>query len=133
MMRERRWRKKKDREDKSVLTEPRCPFCRATFETPRDVSTELGFFLGGVCSCGAVYTCDPTGRNLGEAFVEALAYVCNEDWDLAWGLTPDEDYEQVTLNYDIRTHKVSPKQGPAYYQSTSRGKLLFVKLREGVL
>jgi hypothetical protein len=125
-------RRRREREDKSVLTEPRCPFCRQPFRKPEDIPTELGFFLGGVCECGAVYACDPTGRNLGEAFADALPYACNQDWDLAWSLTPGEDYEQMVLNYDLRTHRISPRQGPAYYRA-SKGKILFVKLREGIL
>ncbi|HEB76233.1 MAG TPA: hypothetical protein ENJ04_07775 [Nitrospirae bacterium] len=121
----------REREDKSVLTEPRCPFCRELFERPHDVTTGLGFFQGGTCGCGAVYAYDPTGRNLGEAFVDALTYACNEDWSLAWGLVPDEDYSQSILNYNLRAHRVSPKKGMAGGLRMSYGKLIFIRLREG--
>ncbi|HEC96680.1 MAG TPA: hypothetical protein ENI58_00740 [Nitrospirae bacterium] len=122
----------KEREDKSVLTEPRCPFCHEFFERPHNVTTDLGFFQGGICPCGAVYACDPTGRNLGEAFVDALTYACKEDWSLAWGLVPDEDYSQNVLNYNRRMHRVLPKRGRANDRVPS-GKLIFIKVREGAL
>jgi len=99
----------KNREDKKVLNEPRCPFCRKLFDSPHDVATELGFFYGGICECGAVYACDPTGHNPGEAFVDALTYACGEDWSMAWSLVPDKDYQQIALSYDVKTHTVSPK------------------------
>ncbi len=124
--------KMKEREDKRVLTEPRCPFCHEFFEKPYDVTTDLGFFQGGICPCGAVYAYDPTGRNLGEAFVDALTYACKEDWSLAWGLVPDEDYSQNILNYNRRMHRVLPKKGRAD-DKVPAGKLIFIKLREGAL
>jgi hypothetical protein len=56
----------------------------------------------GSCSCGAVYACDETGHNLGSAMIEALVFGCNMDWDLAWGLLPEEDYlEKLVENYDL--------------------------------
>ncbi len=122
----------KEREDKSVLTEPRCPFCRELFDRPGDVTTELGFFQGGICSCGAVYAFDPGGRNLGEAFVDALTYACREDWTLAWSLSPSEDYVQYIISYDLRRHRVSPKKGDYDIQG-GFGKLVFVKIKEDVL
>ncbi len=120
----------KAREDKAVLTEPRCPFCRELFRRPRDIETELGYFLGGLCSCGAVYACDPTGRNLGEAFVDALTYACGEDWSLAWSLSPDEDYEQRILSYNLELHTLSPKWS-RFHRGASKGRLLFLRLKEG--
>lgn len=122
----------KKREDKGILTEPRCSFCNQLFEKPHDIKTEVGEFLGGVCECGAIYACDPTGHNLGEAFVDALSYACNEDWEMALNLDPEKDYTQETLNYDIKTHTIKPEKGLTHYRA-SYNKLLFIKLREGIL
>ncbi len=97
----------KIREDKSVLTEPRCPFCREKFSPPREISTELGFFTGGICVCKAVYSYDPSGKNQGEAFMDALVYACGEDWDMALSLEPDTDYEQASISYDFHHHTIA--------------------------
>ena len=119
----------KQREDKSVLYEPRCPFCKEIFNRPIEIDTELGSFLGGVCNCGAVYSFDPTGRNLGETFMDALSYACGQNWDLAMSLEPGADYEEMIINYDIRTHTVSPKKSGFYGFTRNKGRLFFVKLR----
>ncbi len=100
---------RRQREDKSTLTEPRCPFCEALIERPTDVSYELGEIYGGRCVCGAVYTCDPTGRNLGEALMDALVLLTGFDWQEALSLTPEVDYEERILNYDVRNHKLIPR------------------------
>ncbi|MBF0487607.1 MAG: hypothetical protein HQK98_05540 [Nitrospirae bacterium] len=97
------------REDKSVLTEPRCPFCRTLFERPREVSTILGYFSGGTCGCGAVFSYDPTRKNMGEAFMDALAYACNEDWDLAQSLESEKDFEEKFVVYRENDHTLSSK------------------------
>ncbi len=120
----------KHREDKSVLYEPRCPFCREIFDRPVEIDTDLGSFLGGVCNCGAVYSFDPTGRNLGETFMDALSYACGQDWDLAMSLESGTDYEEIIINYDIRTHTVSPKRIGYWGMRRAQGRLFFVKLKE---
>ncbi|RMF99929.1 MAG: hypothetical protein D6726_12155 [Nitrospirae bacterium] len=123
-----RWRR--DREDKTTLTEPRCPFCRELFERPRDIPTELSFFFGGRCSCGAVYGCDPTGRNLGEVFADTLAFACGDDWEMASGLEEGEDYEVRELFYLPGAHRVLPGEMARLRQGV-RARLIFVKIRFG--
>lgn len=91
-----------------IKKSPWCPFCgqqvgRAT-EAPIRKMTE---FPVGTCQCGAVYTCDPTGHNVGAAMVEALVYACGDNWDLAWELMPEDDYLTGRVeNYDEMTHQV---------------------------
>jgi len=64
-------------------------------------------FKVGTCQCGAVYTSDPTGFNVGSAMVECLVYACNDNWDFAWELTADEDYLTALIeNYDEQTHQI---------------------------
>ncbi len=64
-------------------------------------------FPVGRCGCGAVYTCDPTGHNVGAAMVEALVFACNDNWDFAWELMPEDDYLTGRIeNYDEVTHQV---------------------------
>jgi len=86
----------------------------------------------GMCSCGAVYACDETGHNQGAAMSEALVFGCNMDWDLAWGLLPEEDYlQEFVEHYDLRRHLIIP--GGTYEGRRIAGVLCFVRLHKDVL
>jgi hypothetical protein len=87
---------------------PWCPFCGENVDKPQEpVQRKMDEFTTGVCQCGAVYTCDPTGFNIGAAMVECMVHACNDNWDLAWELTPDEDYLSGRLDkYDEQTHQI---------------------------
>ncbi len=88
-----------------------CPFCDRLIDEPREIKTSLGSILtGGKCECGAVYVYDRGGHNLGEAYVDLMAYACNDDWDMAWSLIPDVDYELRELTYDRRQKKFANSQ-----------------------
>jgi len=91
-----------------IVTRPWCPFCGQNVGKPvPPTQRKLGEFSGGRCGCGAVYTCDPSGRNIGAAMVDALVYACNDDWDLAWELAPEEDYLTGIIEpYDEQTHQL---------------------------
>lgn len=91
-----------------VKVKPWCPFCGQDVDPPHDpVQRKMDEFKVGTCQCGAVYTSDPTGFNVGSAMIEALVYACDDNWDLAWELDADEDYLTAILdNYDEQTHQV---------------------------
>lgn len=79
---------------------------------------------GGICSCGAVFTLDRAGHNLGEVFLDALTFAVKGDIDRAMALMP-EDYEAETSDYDIHTNSLKPRS-----RGRGRGgKLLFVRLK----
>ena len=83
----------------------------------------------GICECGAVYVSDTTGHNIGAAMVECLVIACNDQWDLAWELIPEDDYLTGTLdNYDEVTHQVVPKRN--LDGRAVRGVLYFVRLHK---
>ncbi len=107
---------------------PRCPFCDSLIDAPVELEPKrLGDFAYGRCQCGAVYVYDITGHNIGAAFVEALGYGCNFDWDLAWGLMPEEDYVDAQLErYDLKSHLIHPS-GRTEDERVVRGVLLFMK------
>ena len=107
---------------------PRCPFCDQPIDPPREPGPERpGDFAHGECLCGAVYVHDVTGYDLGAAFVEALGYGTDFNWDLAWDLVPQEDYEERYLEqYDLRTHMIHPS-GRTEDERRVRGILLFLK------
>lgn len=91
---------------------------------PEIVQAEFTDYLGGRCGCGAVYVCDETGKNLGEALMDALVFACDNDWDRALGMAPEDDYEERTISYDYRRHAI--KQS---FRDRSRGKLVFIKVK----
>lgn len=83
-----------------------CPFCEEPVGALQEITTRFGnTFTGGKCTCGSVYVYDGSGHNLGDAYVDGLAYACDNDWDKAWSLVPDEDYEIRELCADTRRNK----------------------------
>jgi hypothetical protein len=91
-----------------IIVRPWCPFCgqkvgRATHAPVRKMTE----FPVGRCQCGAVYTSEATGHNIGAAIVETLVYACNDNADFAWELMPEDDYLTGRIeNYDERLHQV---------------------------
>lgn len=110
-----------------------CPFCGTAIERPKEIATgSSGQMPIGCCQdCGAVYAYDATGHNLGAAFVEALVFACNNDWELAWSLLPEEDYQQkVVENYDLETQCIVP--GGVHEGRRVSGALYCIRLQEDV-
>ncbi len=117
---------------KEPVKKPECPFCGSLIERPKELSTRrAGEMPVGSCSCGAVYACDETGHNLGAAMIEALVFGCNMDWDLAWSLDPDEDYQnELVEQYDLESHLIIPSGN--YEGRRIAGALYFVRLHQDV-
>ena len=106
---------------------PECPFCGKSITAPEKTKTDFGEIIAGRCACGAVYVCDPTGHNMGEAYMDALA-LAKGDWKLD-EMNSDEAYLTNDMDYDLRTHS------RLYSKSTgqSGGKLIFVKISKDVM
>lgn len=122
-----------DHEQKKELTQrPACPFCGLSLERPQEMATRRpGDMPVGSCSCGAVYAYDATGHNLGAAFEEALVFACDMDWDLAWGLLPEEDYrESLIEKYDLETNLIIP--GGFYDGRRIPGALYMIRLHDDI-
>ncbi len=117
---------------KDILEKPTCPFCSHPIDRPRELVARMPNEMPvGSCSCGAVYAFDVTGHNLGAAMIDALVFGCNGDWDLAWGLLPEEDYlEKEVKNYDIESHLII--HGTVYQGRRITGTLYFIRLHEDV-
>lgn len=108
-----------------------CPFCGQPVDKPRDLGFQTSDFDAGICECGAVYVSDVTGFNQGAAFVEALTLACGGDWDLAWELSPEEDYKEVVLEgYDQREHCLYSERERR--ELGIRGVLYFLKLADEI-
>ncbi len=104
---------------------PECPFCGRHIDRPAVTRTEFGDVLSGKCECSAVYVCDPTGHNIGEAYSEALALM-KGSWDIGL-LDSDADYDFSDMDYDMRTHTRVYTMG----LGKASGKLLFLKTKQG--
>ncbi|MFA5112068.1 MAG: hypothetical protein WC443_11720 [Desulfobaccales bacterium] len=102
----------------------RCPFCGAEILRPAEVQGDQWYdFNGGFCRCGAVFALDPTARNGGAAFLQALLMVAEGDMDRAMGLGEGVDYDCGYVNkYNFELHRVEPN---------SFGTLYFIRLRAG--
>ncbi len=109
---------------------PWCPFCGMDVGRPTETAQrKMTEFPVGRCECGAVYVSDATGHNVGSAMVECLVYACNDEWDLAWELLPEEDYLTGRVeDYDDVTHQVCPKRN--LDGRAVRGVLYFVRLHK---
>lgn len=111
------------REDKDEGS--RCPFCNQLIKAPDSIKTEGSEFIGGRCDCGTVYACDPTGHNVGEAYLDALTYACGDDWDVFNSLSPDADYREAVFNYDLKTNR---SWNVKDIRRDYSGKIVFVKM-----
>jgi hypothetical protein len=101
-----------------------CPFCDNYLASPVDIHFKSLEVTGGICTCGAVYVLDRSGHNLGEAFLDALTFLCKGDIDRALSLMP-EDYEMETFNYDIHTNTVQSRDNRGGRSS----KIVFARLK----
>lgn len=112
---------------------PWCPFCGMDVGRPTEGSQrKMREFPMGRCECGALYVAEATGHNIGAAMVECLVSACNEQWDLAWDLVPEEDYLTGTVeDYDEVTHQVVVKRN--LDGRAVRGVLYFVRLHKDVV
>jgi hypothetical protein len=117
---------------RDIIEKPSCPFCGSHIERPKELATRMPNEMPvGACLCGAVYACDVTGHNLGTAMMDALLFACNGDWDLAWGLLPEEDYLENELSqYDFETHLVV--HSGAYEGRNITGVLYFIRLHKDI-
>lgn len=113
-----------------IPVKPWCPFCGQDVAPPKaPVQRKMNEFTMGECPCGAVYVCDQTGHNLGAAMVECLVHASHDNWELAWDLTPEEDYltDQID-NYDEVTHQVIETRN--LDGRAVRGVLYFVRMNQ---
>ena len=95
-----------------------CPFCSDEILRPVEVEGGQWYdFAGGFCNCGAVFVHDPTARNGGAAFLQALVMVSDGDMDRAMSLSEGEDYDcGYVQNYDSNQHVLDPNSfGTLYF------------------
>lgn len=111
-----------------IIVRPWCPFCGQKVGKPSHAPVrKMTEFPVGRCQCGAVYSCDATGHNVGAAIVETLVYACNDNEDFAWELMPEDDYLTGRIeNYDEGNHQVVATKNVD--GRAVRGVLYFVRL-----
>lgn len=100
----------------------RCPFCSAEILRPMEVEGGQWYdFAGGSCNCGAVFAHDPTARNGGAVFLQALVMAADGDMDRAMDMSEGVDYDvDYVQKYNIEFHRLEPN---------SFGTLYFIRLR----
>ncbi len=115
-----------------IKVRPWCPFCGQKVGRASNAPVrKMNEFPVGRCQCGAVYTCDATGHNVGAAIVETLVYACNDNADFAWELMPEDDYLTGRIeNYDEMTHQVIATKN--IDGRAVRGVLYFVRLHTDI-
>jgi len=115
-----------------LTTPPWCPFCGQKVGRATDaIERKMHEFKVGRCECGAVYSCDPTGHNIGAAMVETLVLACDNNWDFAWDLLPEDDYLTGRIeDYDELTHQVINTKN--IDGRPVRGVLYFVRLHTAI-
>ncbi len=115
-----------------IIVRPWCPFCGQKVGKPSHAPIrKMTEFPVGRCQCGAVYTCDATGHNVGSAIVETLVYACNDNADFAWELMPEDDYLTGRIeNYDDANHQVVATKNVD--GRAVRGVLYFVRLNTDI-
>ena len=85
---------------------PVCPFCGAALPRPkRRPWNQASLLPGGRCSCGAHFVVDPTGRNGGQALLEALEDASGGNRERSQFLVPGRDYQELIENYDTQLHR----------------------------
>ena len=111
---------------------PRCPFCGQPFGRPPEIDPKRdGDFYKWLCPCGAVGAYDATGHNLGDALMEVIAYVYDDDWEKALAMEAEKDYAIGCVDgYRAAEHRVS-SIGKTY--KSGLGAFVFVKLKTGRL
>lgn len=81
---------------------PTCLFCGRVISPPQEQLTEIGDVIYGKCECGAIYVCEPTGHNQGEALLDAMMLASpNGIQDIELGV----NFELRERDYDLRTHQ----------------------------
>lgn len=84
--------------------------------------------MGGICAgCGAVYLLDPTGKNVGEVIMQGLTMAAERLSKDPGSMIAGEDYEDIVLSYDYRTHRSS---GEASKFADRSGRLYVLKVKK---
>lgn len=126
-------KKKRKRSRKPRIRRPSiavgCAFCWEYVPQPteqRDVFSGGGC-SGGRCECSAVYVIDPTGRDGGQALLDAQALACDGDLDRALALRNGIDFELKVRDMGTRNQRATG--GRELLSGCLPAKLWFVKLR----
>ncbi len=98
---------------------PTCLFCGRIIDPPEEKQTDYGEICFGKCTCGALYVCEPTGHNQGEALVDAMMLTAPEGID---NIELGVNYELRDKAYDFRTHQYVYLKNQIF-----SGRLFFIK------
>ena len=95
-----------------------CPFCRAEIAPPAEVEGGQWYdFAAGSCTCRAIFAHDPTARNGGAVFLQALLMASEGDMDRAMDMSEGVDYDcGYVQKYNSELHRLEPNSfGTLYF------------------
>lgn len=106
-----------------------CPFCRTSLARPKELRlSPAEVVAGGTCTnCGAVYLLDPTGKNVGEVMMQGLNLAAERLSKDTGSIIAGEDYDDVVLSYNWRTHRSS---GEAKNYMDGSGRLYVIRVKK---
>jgi hypothetical protein len=82
--------------------------------------------LAGRCPCGAVYAVDETGRLGGQALLDAQAFLCQGDLQLAMTLETGKQVEVRSRRFGAQTIR---KGGRRFNRTSGSARAWFVRRR----
>lgn len=98
---------------------PICLFCGRIIDPPEEKNTDFGQVIYGKCECEAIYVCEPTGHNQGEALADAMLLASPEGIE---NIDLGVNFELREKDYDYKTHQyIYIKNSPFI------GRLFFIK------
>lgn len=98
---------------------PTCLFCGMIINPPEEKQTDFGEICFGKCPCGAIYVCEPTGHNQGEALVDAMILADSEGIE---NIELGVNYDLRDKAYDFKTHQYIHLENQIFC-----GRLFFIK------
>jgi len=109
-------------------TKLRCPFCKKGVPAPGRVKTVFSpeGCLAERCSCGAVYAVDETGRQGGQALLDAQAVLCDGDLRLAMTLESGKHVDVRSKPFRSQTLQV---RGSRFNRVSESARAWFVRRR----
>jgi hypothetical protein len=98
---------------------PTCLFCGSIIMPPEEKNTDFGQIMYGRCDCGALYVCEPTGHNQGQALADAMILASPEGIE---NIDLGVNFDLRERDYDCKTHQYMDIKNYPFV-----GKLFFIK------
>jgi hypothetical protein len=113
----RKWERNKERRENDREKVLMCPFCKTVLTTTMEIETPYGESVeGGFCGCGTAFVFDRSGRNSGEAYMNAMALAYGWDYEAACE-GADGGFEEAVVRFDTRAMRYLKGEGGRFDRS----------------